>query len=154
MKEGTYGKATHRLLLTSLLAAGTCFAVAAQPAFPGESQPAPSGQTQAGSATSVSPQTAEAPVPATGMTIYIDPNTGAILKEPAPGTVPLQLTPQLQNALSTSDRGLVEVPGSVPGGGVKLDLQGRFQSPLFATIDANGKIRIQHLPETQESGEK
>src|SRR5450631_1410512 len=60
---------------------------------------------------------AEEPVPvpegASGLRIYIDPQTGAILKEPAPGAVPLQLTPQLQNTLSTSHQGLVEVPNSV-----------------------------------------
>ena len=88
------------------------------------------------------------------MMIYIDPQTGAILKEPAPGTVPLQLTPDLQKALSTSDQGLVEVLSSVPGGGVTVDLQGRFQSPLFVTIDANGKVKMQHLHATPESGEK
>lgn len=88
------------------------------------------------------------------MMIYIDPQTGAFLKEPAPGHVPLELSPQLQNALSTSDEGLVEIPSSVPGGGVKLDLQGRFQSPLFGTIDANGKLKMQHLNETSESGDK
>ena len=89
-----------------------------------------------------------------GMTIYIDPETGAFLKEPAPGHEPLQLTPQLQNALSTSDSGLVEVPSPVPGGGVMIDLQGRFQSPLVGTIDANGKVKMQHLNETPKTGNK
>ena len=84
------------------------------------------------------------------MIIYIDPQTGAILNEPAPGTVPFQVTPELQNALSTSHQGLVETPTA--GGGVKVDLQGRFQSPLAATIDANGNLRIQHLHEMPEAG--
>lgn len=150
---------THRTsisygLLMGLLVAGAGFAVEAQPAFPGENQPAPSGQTLMGSGASAAPQAAETPaaVPgsAPGMMIYIDPKTGAILKEPAPGTVPLQLTPQLQNALSTSHQGLVETPSSVPGGGVKVDLQGRFQSPLFVTIDADGKVKMQHLDEAPE----
>jgi hypothetical protein len=88
------------------------------------------------------------------MTIHVDPQTGAILKEPAPGTVPLPLTPQLQNALSTSHQGLVEAPGAVPGGGVKLDLQGRFQSPLIVTIDSDGKVTMQHLDATPEPGAK
>lgn len=89
-----------------------------------------------------------------GMMIYIDPETGAFLKEPAPGHEPLQLTPQLQNAFSTSDSGLVEVPSSIPGGGVMLDLQGRFQSPLVITTDTNGKVKMQHLNETSETGDK
>ena len=158
MKGRTYGQLVARRLLTSLLAAGACFAVAAQPAFSGESQPPPAGQTQMESGLSVAQPPAEKPaaVPGgtSGMTIHIDPQTGAILNEPAPGTVPLQLTPEIQNAFSTSDTGLVEVPSAVPGGGVKVDLQGRFQSPVFATIDANGKVKILHLHEMPESSDQ
>ena len=100
-----------------------------------------------------------APVPATvsaapGMTIHVDPQTGAIVKEPAPGTVPLTLTPQLRSALSTSHQGLVEEVSPVPGGGVKLDLQGRFQNPLMVTIDGEGQVRMQHLHPTPEPAEK
>ena len=102
------------------------------------------------------PAAASAAVPAvvSGMTIHIDPKTGAILKEPAPGSVPLQLTPQLRNALSTSHQGLVEEPSTVPGGGVKLDLQGRFQSPVIVTTDADGNVKIQHLHPTPEPTDK
>ena len=82
------------------------------------------------------------------MVIYIDPQTGALLNEPAPGSVPLQLTPGLRRALSRSQQGLVEVPSPTADGGVKVDLQGRFASPHIATIDASGKVRIQHLPDT------
>lgn len=95
-----------------------------------------------------------APERAAGMTIYLDPQTGRFLKEPAPGTEVLVLTPQLQNALSTSHEGLVETPSEAPGGGVKLDLQGRFQNPLVVTIDADGKVKMQHLDETSKSGDK
>ncbi len=158
MKDRRYGKGVTRRLLTNLLGAAACFAVAAWPAFAGEGQPGPSGQTQTGSGTSVPQPPAEKPAAviggAPGMMIYVDPQTGAFLKEPAPGHVPLELRPQLQNALSTSHEGLVEIPSSVPGGGFKLDLQGRFQSPLFGTIDANGKLKMQHLKETPESGDK
>jgi hypothetical protein len=109
------------------------FAVAAEPAVPGNGQ-SETASTVAGGTP--------------GMVIYVDPKTGAFLKEPAPGTVPLHLTPQLSHALSTSHHGLVETPSPVPGGGFKLDLQGRFQNPLFATIDADGTLRIKHLRET------
>jgi hypothetical protein len=87
-----------------------------------------------------------------GLLIHVDPRTGAILKEPAPGSVPLLVSPQFLNSISTSHQGLVEALSSVPGGGVKLDLQGRFQSPLIATVDAEGKVKIQHLepPGAQE----
>jgi hypothetical protein len=129
MKSRGHREKITRRLLMGLLAAGACFAVPAPPAFSAEGD-------------------------APGLTIYIDPQTGAILKEPAPGTVPLQLTPQLQNAFSTTHHGLAEVLMTAPGGGVKVDLQGRFQSPLFATVDANGKIKIHHLREATEPGDR
>jgi hypothetical protein len=47
----------------------------------------------------------------------------------------------------------VEIPSVVPGGGVKVDLQGRFRSPLLVTIDANGKAKMQHLDEMPDSGD-
>lgn len=88
---------------------------------------------------------AEDTPPTSGLTVHVDPQTGRILSEPAPGTQPLVLSPDIQNALSTSHEGLKEVPGAEPGGGMKLDLKGRFQSPLLATTDADGKTTIQHL---------
>ncbi len=120
--------------LAGSIACGLCNAVAAQTLAAPE--PTPPATPAAAAAEGVG-----------GMTVYIDPKTGAFLREPAPGFVPLQLNPQLQNALSTSHQGLVEVPASVPGGGIKLDLQGRFQSPLVVIIDANGKPSMQHLGE-------
>jgi hypothetical protein len=87
------------------------------------------------------------------MIIHIDPQTGELRKTPAPGTMPLQLSPQERNAFSTSHQGLVELPSSVPGGGVKLDLQGRFQSPLVVTVDPDGKLKMEHLGEPPESGD-
>ena len=124
-------------LLMGLLVAGAGVTAVAQPAVPGERPPdaVPSGG-------------------APGMMIHIDPKTGALLKEPAPGTVPLPLTPQLQNALSTSPQGLGETPSAVAGGGVKVDLQGRFQSPLVVTIDAHGTVLMRHLDETPEPGDR
>jgi hypothetical protein len=129
-----------RTLLMGLLVAGGGFAASAQ-----AEPPSPAASTAA-------PATVPAVVP--GMTVHIDPKTGAILKEAAPGSVPLQLTPQLRNALSTSHQGLVEEPSTVPGGGVKLDLQGRFQNPVIVTTDADGKVKLQHLHPTPEPTDK
>jgi hypothetical protein len=42
----------------------------------------------------------------------------------------------------------------VPGGGVRIDLQGRFQSPLIGTIGTDGKVKIEHLGEQHEPGDK
>jgi hypothetical protein len=130
------------------LLAVACCVMTARAAFPGDAEQTASGQTQATS----SPAPGAKAATAAGMTIHVDPQTGALLKEPAPGTVPLHLTPPLANSLSTSDQGLVEVPSSVPGGGVRMDLQGRFRSPLLATTDAHGKLKILHLQEMPESG--
>ena len=123
-------------MLAGLLVAVGSIVFAVPPVFSEDSQPA------------------AGPPGAPGVVIYVDPLTGAILREPAPGTVPLQLTPQLLNALSTSHQGLVETPSAVAGGGVKLDLQGRFQNSLFITIDANGKTKMQHLDETPGLADK
>jgi hypothetical protein len=81
---------------------------------------------------------------APGMRVYIDPQTGGFLSEPPPGVTLPELSPGERNALSTSHQGLVETPSTVPGGGVGLDLQGRFQSPLTATVGPDGKVTIQH----------
>lgn len=144
-----------RELLMGLLLAGAGFAVAAAPAFAADNESAPAGQTQTRSG--ARPEEPPAVTPATvpgggsGVMIYIDPKTGRLLKEPAPGTVPLAVSPALDNARSTSHQGLVEVPSPVPGGGVEVDLQGRFQNPLIGTIDADGKVRMHHLHETVDS---
>jgi hypothetical protein len=149
-------KQVTRGLKTSLLGVG-CFIVAVHPAFPEEGQPVLSGQTQTGSGTSIPEPPAEKPAAVPGgasrMIIHIDPQTGELRKAPAPGAVPLQLSPQERNAFSTSHQGLVELPSSVPGGGVKLDLQGRFQSPLVVTVDPDGKLKMEHLGEPPESGD-
>lgn len=126
-----------RRLLTRLLAACPLLAIAGQQAISGE--------------LAKSQLRSEA---ATGMTIHIDPQTGATVKTPTPGTVPLRLTPQEQQGLNTSDQGLVEVPGSQPGGGIKVDLQGRFQSPLVGTVDGSGKFRMQHLGDASKGSDK
>ena len=117
-------------------------ALAAVPACSAEEGPSSASREPAG------------PAPASGLMIYVDPHTGALLREPAPGAVPLPLSPKLQNALSTSHQGLVEVPSTVPGGGVRIDLQGRFQHPYIATIDSSGAVRIQHLPALPDSGDR
>lgn len=134
-------------LVSSLLVHGLVSSVygtfMVAPVLAGDSQPGVPAQTAAAASTQGR----------AGMVIYIDPQTGALRRDPAPGTVPLQVTPQLQDALSTSDAGLVPVPSPVPGGGMMVDLQGRFQSPLIATIDANGTMRMQHLHTLPTSGD-
>lgn len=79
-----------------------------------------------------------------GLKVYVDPKTGRITNAPGAG-VPLQLSPAEANAVSTSHQGLVETLSPRNGGGAVVNLQGRFQSPLVATIDAQGNVVIQHL---------
>jgi hypothetical protein len=78
-------------------------------------------------------------VAAPGYRIYIDAATGGIVSEPN-GTAPVVLDPGVQNALSTSAEGLVETPSPVPGGGVMVELDGRFQNAMMATVDGGGEM--------------
>jgi hypothetical protein len=153
MQSQSRKQVTHGLK-TSLIGLGACFVVAVHPASAEEGHL--SGPPQTGSGMSALQPSAAKPsaVPegASGMIIHIDPQTRELRKAPAPGTAPLQLSPQERNAFSTSHQGLVEIPSPVPGGGVKLDLQGRFQSPLVVTIGPDGKFKMQHLGEPPESG--
>jgi hypothetical protein len=122
MKVGTYAP----------LFAVACIAATALPASAEEGQPpAPHAGTDV---------SRNAP----GMKAFVDPQTGVLTREPAPGAAPLELSPAERNAFSTSHEGVVEVPSTVPGGGFKLDLQGRFQSPLTATVGPDGKVTTQH----------
>ncbi len=72
-----------------------------------------------------------------GMRAYADPRTGALLPEP-----PARATAPAAAAFSRSSAGLVPMPA--PGGGVEIDLQGRFQSPLVATVEPDGTVHLHH----------
>jgi hypothetical protein len=137
-KHGLY------LVLTSVLAVA-CLAATPQPA---------TAETRTGSGSGISLGEQSAARTDSGMIVYIDPSTGEVLPAPAPGTQPLQLSPAERNALSTSHAGLVQVPSSVPGGGVKLDLRGRFQSPFIAVVGADGTATVRHLEELPWTGDK
>ena len=70
--------------------------------------------------------------PPASMRVHVDPSTGAIVTAPVGPPAAAQMAP----ATSHSAAGLVEVPS--PGGGVILDLQGRFLSPVTATVAPDG----------------
>jgi hypothetical protein len=57
----------------------------------------------------------------------------------------LVLTPDLQNASSTSSEGLVVQPNTDPAGGIMVDLQGRFQNVTTVTIGSDGKPVFQSV---------
>jgi hypothetical protein len=89
----------------------------------------------------------EAPGAPAGMRAHIDPRTGAIVREPVAPQAPAGLP----TAASQSAEGLVERPA--PGGGVMLDLQGRFLSPITATAAPDGAPHAEcHGPQPGSAG--
>jgi hypothetical protein len=79
---------------------------------------------------------------APGMKIYIDPKTGDFSNPPIE---PLPAESQRSfDASKESKPELSQVPSSRPGGGVMIDLKGRFHSPLTATRKTDGKLSIEH----------
>jgi hypothetical protein len=93
--------------------------------------------------------------PATaGMRVYIDPVTGEFLQEP-PQPLVTEAVKDIHDPFSTSTEGLKEVPAPV-GGGVMVDLKGRFQQIVSATIDDSGKVKAvcdRHEPEATSSSD-
>lgn len=81
----------------------------------------------------VAPAAESAPA---AMRATVDPQTGALVPGPAPGTL---LVPQ--GALSRSAAGLLEEPA--PGGGVMVDLQGRFRNTMASTVGVSGETHTE-----------
>lgn len=76
--------------------------------------------------------------PATpGMRVYVDPETGQPTAPPPDAAV--EAAPLAQQR---SGEGLVEEP--LPGGGVKVDLQGRFRTPLVVKVAPDGSAHVEH----------
>jgi len=98
-------------------------------------------------------QHTEPPEKTPAIIVHIDPQTGRIIPPPPapwPGHVPQspldtakQPLPQLQQTLSP-----------VPGGGVMIQLDERFHTPLTAAIDADGKVRFEHKPAVSGTNDK
>ena len=77
---------------------------------------------------------------APGLVVHIDPTTGEFLPEPPADGV----TTQAADAAKAPVPQLKAVPSPTLGGGIMVDLQGQFQMPLVATIDAAGKVTMKH----------
>jgi len=96
------------------------------------------------------PSTApRAPEISAGFKAYVDPVTGETLERPHEMAPALEL----DATHATSDRGLREIVSPEPGGGVSVDLQGRFRVPLEATLAPERRPSIRHrdapaVPET------
>lgn len=89
------------------------------------------------------PPSVDTPAPqateAAGFRVYLDPETGRFVPEPPAGA---EVEPDVATAEAVSTRSvdLVEQPSPVPGGGMMLDLQGRFQNAIEMSVDASGAL--------------
>ncbi|OGI42661.1 MAG: hypothetical protein A2150_05395 [Candidatus Muproteobacteria bacterium RBG_16_64_11] len=99
--------------------------------------------SQAATAEPVSAQTAPAPDRAAGMRVYKDPQTGEFTAPPTAEAVPRE------GLVTTAPVDLRETVSTVPGGGIKVDLQGRFRSHFIATKDADGNVSVRCVPEQE-----
>jgi hypothetical protein len=73
----------------------------------------------------------------------IDPETGEFVSPPEHET-PASNESNQPSAFSIRAEMMEEESSPVPGGGVMIDLKGRFKSPVRATIEASGKTTIEH----------
>jgi hypothetical protein len=83
--------------------------------------------------------TAQVPVATQGLRAYRDPQTGRF-GPPPPGVQPPELSAAEVHMLNRSDRGLQS--RTLPGGGVAVDLQGRYRNMAVATVGADGKAAV------------
>jgi hypothetical protein len=90
---------------------------------------------------------------APGIIVYIDPKSGEITTRPSE-TLPVPKPQQSLERVREPVSELHETLSPVPGGGVVIHLGERFSTPLTATIDADGKLRLEHLPTLPDSRDK
>lgn len=123
------------------LSAGLCLSLA------GSAAPfAVRAQTAAAQAQPGTPPSGDADTPGK-MRVYKDPRTGR-LGPPPPGQATPEALPRPDGAVSTESQDLVEVPSPVPGGGVEVDLKGRFRSATTATKEGGGNLKLECGPDS------
>jgi hypothetical protein len=83
-----------------------------------------------------------------GMRAYLDPKTGKVGPPPRDHAAPSVAE---QKAYNTSGQGLVAVPA--PGGGQMVDLQGRFQNTVSATLKPDGTVKTECHPNGSAAAE-
>jgi hypothetical protein len=108
--------------LSALVFAGAALLAGSPPSASPETQP-------------TAPAVAVAPAAASGMVVYIDPETGGLTSTPPSAEAAAELL-ALEAALSRSSEGLVETTAS--DGSPMINLQGRFQNVLMAGVSAHG----------------
>ena len=88
-----------------------------------------------------------------GIIVYIDPKTGEFTNGPSEG-LPVQRPQESLEKAGEPVSSLNETLSPVPGGGVTIHLGRRALTPLTATIDSDGKLRLEHLPSLPDSPDK
>lgn len=83
--------------------------------------------------------------------VHIDPRTGQIVVPPPVASSGQTQQPQINTPMMPP---LQETVSPSPGGGVMIHLDERFLTPLTATIDEDGKLRIGHHSPTANSSDK
>ena len=142
-------------LVVMLLSIGLLSAATIAVSIGCTSRSAPKAKPEIADLPSAGPQTTSAGTPASvpasspaasvlansaGMTIYKDPVTGRLLPLPADKLQKL-LSEEPLNAVNYSHQGLIETPA--PGGGMMINLQGRFHNVMWATTGPDGKVTTQ-----------
>jgi hypothetical protein len=77
---------------------------------------------------------------------YVDPDTGELIPRPVGGEAAEEESAKISDPGSLNDTLEVE-PSPVEGGGIMIDLKGRFQNPIKATVDDHGGVKNQHPDE-------
>jgi hypothetical protein len=122
------------LLLLSCLATFSAVAADAEPPPPFSSQSAPGPAKDDGAAPTGTP-----PAKQGSQKIYRDPVTGEFTAPPPHVPTPAVTTPE---RIVTPSAPHMQTPSAAPGGGVMMDVEGRFRSYTSATKDENGEIGI------------
>lgn len=101
-----------------------------------------SSESTDGHAQSTTEASAKPPVQG-GYRAFVDADTGQLIT-PTPQQMreASTVSPAAKTGLRTDDRGLYEEAS--PSGGTIVNLQGRFRSNIYATVDESGEVTINH----------
>jgi hypothetical protein len=122
--------------------AGVAVAVTAWTLVPARTDaptPAPATAPAVATHSSNPAPTASQPVGAVGYVARLD-GSGHVITGPEAAAPDADFNAEMAKSINTSSEGLKQVP--MPGGGYKVDLQGRFMSAYVATKDAKGKLVV------------
>ena len=117
-----------------------CLLLVAAVLLPAQGEQLAAARTDPDEACPSAPATTALPPSAPGFKAVLDPATGRFA-EPRTKVSSAALSAAGSPAnLATSHVGLVAVRGTSRAGGVRVDLKGRFQSAVVATVGPDGKV--------------